>query len=85
MNEFFNLIDEQAPRLKGLAAIISKAPYGQWRIQVNWSNACKRGGDMIIAYAEEPYREEAFEAAFKRLKEWLNTHEEDINARIRNM
>ena len=67
--------------MKGLAAIISKTPYGQWRIQVNWSNACKRGGDMIIAYAEEPYRE----AAFKRLKEWLNTHEEDINARIRNM
>lgn len=85
MNELFKLIDEQAPRLKGLAVIISKTPYGQWRIQVNWSNACKRGGDMIIAYAEEPYREEAFRATFERLEKWINEHEEVINERLRSM
>ena len=85
MNEIFKLLDEQAVRMKGLAIIISKAPYGQWRVQVNWTNACKRGGDMLIAYAEEPYREEAFKVAFEKLKKWINEHEEEINERIRYM
>lgn len=85
MNDIFKLLDEHAVRMKGLAIIISKAPHGQWRVQVNWTNACKRGGDMLIAYAEEPYREEAFKAAYERLKKWIQEHEEEINERIRYM
>ena len=40
---------------------------------------------MIIAFAEEPDKEEAYEAAYERLNKWIETHEEDINERIRNM
>jgi len=85
MNDFLNLINRQASRMKGLTAIISIAPHGQWRVQVNWKEACKRGGDMIIAFSEETDREEAFRAAFERLNQWIETHEEDINERIRHM
>lgn len=85
MNEFLKYFNRQASRLKGLAAIITIAPNGQWRVQVNWKDACKRGGDMIIAFSEETDREEAFEAAYERLNQWIETHEEDINERIRHM
>ena len=40
---------------------------------------------MIIAFSEETDREEAFEAAYERLSKWIETHEEDINERIRHM
>ncbi len=74
MNEFFELFERQAHRLKGLVAIITIAPNGHWRVQVNITEACKRGGDMIIAFAEEPDREEAYKAAYERLNKWIETH-----------
>ena len=85
MNEFFAYAYEQAKRIKGLATIITLSPKGDLRIQVNWKDACKRGGDMIIAYAEEPDTREAFREALERLKKWINEHEEKINERIRYM
>ena len=85
MTKLFELINKNAGRMKGLAAIITIAPNGQWRVQVNWKDACKRGGDMIIAFSEETDREEAFEAAYERLNKWIETHEEDIYERIRHM
>ena len=85
MNEFLTYVMKQAERIRGLAAIITLSPRGDLRIQVNWTNACKRGGDMIIAFAEEPNTEEAFRAAFERLKQWIENHEEEINERIRYM
>lgn len=85
MNEFFDYFYRQAQRLKGLATIITIAPNGQWRVQVNWKEACKRGGDMLIVFAEEPDKEEAYKTAFERLNQWIETHEEDINERIRHM
>lgn len=85
MNKFFELFYRCAGKMKGLALIVTIAPYGQWRVQVNWKDACKRGGDMIIAFAEEPDKEEAYEAAYERLNKWIETHEEDINEKIRHM
>lgn len=40
---------------------------------------------MIIVFAEETDREEAYKAAYERLNQWIETHEEDINERIRHM
>ena len=85
MNELFKLLEEQAEKMKGLAIFISRAPSGDMRVQVNWTNACKRGGDMILAFAEESNTEEAFKAACERLKKWIEEHKEEINERIRYM
>lgn len=74
MNEFFDYFYRQANRLKGLAAIVTIAPTGHWRVQVNITEACKRGGDMIIVFSEETDREEAYKAAYERLKQWIETH-----------
>jgi len=32
---------------------------------------------MIIAFAEEPDREEAYKAAYERFNKWIETHEEE--------
>ena len=84
MEEFIQYFTEQAAAMK-LAAFIWAMPNGRWRIQINWTEQCKRGGDMIIAFAEEMEAETAYKEAYKRLKEWIKTHKEEINERIRNM
>lgn len=84
MEELMRYFTEQAAAMK-LAAFIWAMPNGRWRVQINWTDKCKRGGDMIIAYAEETEAEAAYRETYKRLKEWIKTHEEEINERIRHM
>lgn len=84
MEEFIQYFTEQAAAMK-LAAFIWALPNGRWRVQINWTEQCKRGGDMIIAFAEETEAETAYRETYKRLKEWIKTHKEEINERIRNV